>query len=67
MTFIYTDRNGVEWAVTSYGMTRLFRKRTLWARFTTWLWTWIDRHGARGYVVEERTSNGGWKVTHDVP
>ncbi len=37
MTFIYTDRNGVEWAVTSYGMTRLFRKRTLWARFTTWL------------------------------
>lgn len=30
-------------------------------------WTWIDRHGARGYVVEERTSNGGWKVTHDVP
>ena len=37
MTFIYTDHNGVEWAVTSYGMTRLFRKRTLWARFTTWL------------------------------
>ena len=30
-------------------------------------WTWIDRPGARGYVVEERTSNGGWKVTHDVP
>ena len=29
-------------------------------------WTWIDRHGARGYVVEERTSNGGWKVHHDI-
>ena len=37
MTFIYTDRNGVEWAVTSYGMTRLFRKRTPWIRFTQWV------------------------------
>ena len=29
-------------------------------------WTWIDRHGARGYAVEEKTPNGGWKVRHDI-
>ena len=37
MRIIYLDKNGVEWAVTSYGMTRLFRRRTLWIRFTAWV------------------------------
>ena len=37
MRIIYLDKNGVEWAVISYGMTRLFRRRTLWIRFKAWV------------------------------
>ena len=36
------------------------------ARLVQAAWTWIDRHGARGYAVEEKTPNGGWKVRHDI-
>ena len=36
-TWLFVDKDGVEWRVTSYGMTRTFRKRTLWIRFVAWL------------------------------
>lgn len=29
---IHLDQAGIEWAVTSSGMTRMFRRRTLWIR-----------------------------------
>lgn len=41
-TWLFVDKDGVEWRVTSYGMTRTFRKRTPWqrvlAKLRGWLW-----------------------------
>ena len=34
---IHMDEHGIEWAVTSSGMTRMFRRRTLWIRFSAWV------------------------------
>lgn len=48
MTYIYTDPHGVEWVVTSYSMTRLFRRRTPWRRFVAWLARAIGVGGRRG-------------------
>ena len=36
-TWLFVDKDGVEWRVSSYGMTRTFRKRTPWIRFTHWV------------------------------
>jgi len=42
MDYIYKDKSGVRWHVTSYGMTRIFRPAPWWqrvlAKLRGWLW-----------------------------
>jgi len=41
-TWLFVDKDGVRWRVTSYGMTRIFRPAPWWQRalaaLRRWLW-----------------------------
>ena len=36
-TWLFVDKDGIEWRVSSYSMTKTFRKRTWWIRFMAWV------------------------------